>query len=287
MMELDESTFEQIHAYLRGEGTPEERAEFELKIQTHAVLATEVETQRRIQSGLKILANKQRFEEIHAALKASGELPIIEKTERDVISFSPKKSGWKSWAIAASLLLVSGVSWYVFLQTKEITSTTTLADRKEVRKDTSSIQIESKKTALAAETKKKSQSDEEPSLNRLFVQNFEKKPSLPASPFSQEKMGMNPGILQLWETETAAFFKGIDLLDKGEVNAARTIFEKIEQSRFDELRPYGEWYTTLALLKLSNKELAVEKLTKISLSEGHLYQLRAQKLLKQLQGDVQ
>ena len=100
-------------------------------------------------------------------------------------------------------------------------------------------------------------------------------------------MGMNPGILQLWETETTAFFKGIDLLDKGEASAARTIFEKTEQSRFDELRPYGEWYTTLALLKLSNKELAIEKLTKISLSEGHLYQLRAQKLLKQVQSDVQ
>ncbi|MFN3589973.1 MAG: anti-sigma factor family protein [Spirosomataceae bacterium] len=284
MTELDESTFEQIHAYLRGEGTLQERTQFEARLQADAVLAEELKNQQQIQVGLRVLAHKKRFEAIHAELKASGNLQEeIPKTV--ILPLNPKKSLWKPWVAAASVLFIVGAAWYVFIKPTESPSSMPLAQKTEEKQDTVAAPVPAERKNLAAEIKKEPKVDKSP-LKTLFEQNFDANPR-PSSPFSQEKMGMNPGLLQLWETETAAFFKGVDLLDKGEANQALALFEKTAESRFDELRPYGEWYAILALIRLEETNSAMEKLRKLSQTDGHLYQLRAKNLLKKIQSEIQ
>jgi hypothetical protein len=234
--------------------------------------------------GLKILANKQRFVDIHAELTKAGQL-VEENPESPIIPLSPTKSTWKMWAAAASVVLVLGVAWYAFLQPSSSPSSSELAQQVDEKEDTVVLQTKPEVPNVAVESQKIPTSDK-PSLKGLFEQDFDPNPSL-TSPFSQEKMGMNPGLLQVWETETAAFFKGIDLLEKGDAKAALVLFEKTEQSRFDELRPYGEWYGVLALIKIGNVELLLEKVKKISQTDGHLYQQRAKNMLKRIQSEIQ
>ncbi|MFN3783053.1 MAG: anti-sigma factor family protein [Spirosomataceae bacterium] len=284
MKELDASTFEQIHAYLRGEGSPQERAQFESRLQADTALAEELKNQQRVQTGLKTLAHKKRLEAIHAELKASGNLKD-EVPKTTILPLNPKKSSWKSWVAAASILLVAGAAWFVFVKPTESPSSTPLVQKTEEKQDTVAAPVLSEERNVAADIKKIPKANKSP-LKTLFEQNFDANPRL-SSPFSQEKMGLNPGLLQLWETETAAFFKGVDLLEKGEANQALALFEKTTESRFDELRPYGEWYVILALIRLEEVNLAMEKLRKVSQTDGHLYQLRARNLLVNLQKEIQ
>ncbi len=284
MTELDESAFEQIHAYLRGEGSPQERAQFEARLRDDVALAEELTNQQRIKTGLRVLMNKKRFEAIHAELKTLGNLEY-EAPQTVILPLKPKKSSWKPWVAAASILFVAGAALFVFVKPTESPSSAPLAPKTEEKRETVAAPVLSEERNVAADIKKKPKANKSP-LKTLFEQNFDANPR-PSSPFSQEKMGMNPGLLQLWETETTAFFKGVDLLEKGEANQALALFEKTTESRFDELRPYGEWYVILALIRLEETNLAMEKLRKVSQTDGHLYQLRARNLLKQVQNGIQ
>ena len=57
---LSEELFNQIHAYLRGEGSPEERTAFEQQMNQNPELAQEVASQKRIKAGLKANENKRK-----------------------------------------------------------------------------------------------------------------------------------------------------------------------------------------------------------------------------------
>jgi hypothetical protein len=71
-MELSEELLEQIGAYLSGQMTEAEKDVFENRMRNDESLRQEVVTQREIKEGLAFLAQKQRFQTLHADLEKRG-----------------------------------------------------------------------------------------------------------------------------------------------------------------------------------------------------------------------
>ncbi|MDF7821824.1 hypothetical protein P1X15_29675 [Runella sp. MFBS21] len=290
-MELNEKTFEQIHAYLRGEGTEEERMEFEQRIIQDPQLAEEVTAQQRIKSGLKANKHKQRFAEIHAQLESEGALPTwevvaspTEVPEVPVKPLSQPRPLWRYWAAAASVIIVAGVGWYIYTLQD---TTPHLASHPDTTapSDTTTIPRANQETPEPASPKPSSTPATPktitPDYKALFAQNFSRTPSI-GSPFSTEKLGVNPTMVARWQADTAALHEGIRLLDAGRGRSALVEFQKVEKSRFEELRQHGEWYVALALLWQSEYGQTRERLRTISTSEQHFYQTKAKNLLAKI-----
>jgi hypothetical protein len=294
-MELNETTFEQVHAYLRGDGTAEERKDFERQMQQNSQLAEELETQRRIKSGLKANAHRQRFADIHAQLKADGTLPQWETPTETVpeVPIKPLKSNpqWHYWAAAASVVLLVGVGWYVISgKSNKAQDTIALSENTNTIKTppktaTSSLDtgaIPAKPPKPIVDKPGATSPARSPDYKALFAENFSRNPALD-SPFSKERFGINPSMIARWQADTTALRAGIRLLNSGLGRSALVEFQKVEKSRFDDLRQHGEWYVTLALLWQSDYGQTRQRLQGISTNEAHLYQARAKKLLAKIE----
>ena len=110
-MELTETLLAEIHAYISGEMSPQQKEVFEKQLLLNPMLAQELSTQRRIKQGLKAINHKKKLQEIHQELHNSGELPQINP---NIETHKIKKVLFgKPWAVAATLgLMFGGLWWY-------------------------------------------------------------------------------------------------------------------------------------------------------------------------------
>lgn len=310
-MELSEELFNQLHAYLRGEGSPAERTAFEKQMNQNPELAQEVASQKRIKTGLKANENKRKFQDIHAQLKATGALPEVEvevelmsvgtqTTEKEVIvkptpveeeieeEVATKVTPLWSWgrlAVAASVILAMGIGWYIYSNSEPTqTEVAVTPEPPNTKPDTVSPKQETVNPKPETQNSKPqtvNPKPEPPNFKQLFAQNFSATPKI-GSPFSSENFGVSPSMVARWQADTATLHAGIRLLDAGRGRSALAEFEKLEKSKFEEIQQHAQWYIALSLLWQNQYEKTKERLEAIAANDKHLYQARAKKLLEKL-----
>lgn len=289
-MELSENTFFEIHEYLKGNGDPAARAEFERRMQADPDLAREVQSQKRIQSGLQANAYKKMFGDIHAQLEATGMLAytgpsLPSKTIRNTSEDTdPRKTLWPYFAAAASVLLALGITWYFHWSPRsrpqiavhheipapaDSASAAPLAKNNSTEKPIASKHVKSPKFSRNTSEK-------------LFAGNFKVLENI-ETPFSREKYGLSPGAVAQWRSDTATLHQAVRLLGEGHSESAVEALKKVENSRFQNLKYHSGWYIALAFLRLDQREKCREQLSGITADHANPYRQKAGRLLEQLE----
>ncbi|MFT4032229.1 MAG: hypothetical protein QM669_07400 [Siphonobacter sp.] len=110
-MNLTNEILDQIGAYLCNQMSPAEREAFVARLALTPELRKEVSLQWEMKQGLQLIAEKQRFKQLHEELRQANQLAI--KPTAKVVAFKPASKRWAYWAVAASLALVIGFGWYI------------------------------------------------------------------------------------------------------------------------------------------------------------------------------
>ncbi len=251
-MELSDELLEEIGAYLAGRLTAAEKARFEARMQADVGLRAEVATQREIKQGLLFLNQKERFKAMHADLHQRDLLESAERKpetrpvqQRPTIRQIPVRPLWTYAAVAASVVLLLGLGWFVYQNRA----------------------TEQAKTAQNAQT-----------FDRFFSANLKPSPLLPADPdrlaAPQAETRPNADSLRL----SAA----IGALRNGETEAARRQLEALARATPGHWSASAEWYLALAYLKANDPTQTQRLAKRIATLDGHPYQREARALLRQL-----
>jgi hypothetical protein len=294
-MELSEEAFHEIHQYLSGEGTPEDRADFEARMQADEALALEVATQRRIRNGLKANEHKNLFRDIHAQLQSEGMLNgdsgNDEQKEEKIVPLALAGRfavRWPYAAAAASILLAVGLIWYFNSQPEStpIASETPAVEKPSAPDTAQAIQPTAKPdSAEAVPPAQKKQPQASPANTPekdLFAEYFDEKPVF-ESPFSKEKLGMSPSAFRQWQSDTAHVQQGIRYLSAHDAQLALQELKQVETSRFPQVKGLSEWYIALAYLQQNDLKNCVEQLKKIAANPDHANGKQATELLTKIQ----
>lgn len=293
-MELSEETFHEIHRYLGGEGTPEERTAFEQRMQADEALAMEVATQRRIRNGLRANEYKNLFKDIHAQLQDEGALPVIGGKNNDehgkIIPFIPENrsaSRWPYFAAAVSILVAAGLIWYFNSQPKEspIASDVPVPAKPTARDTASQVRPAVKPDTLKT-TRPKQKKPQTPRADLdktdFFAAYFDEKVEL-ESPFSKEKPGLSPSAFRQWQSDTAHVHQGVRYLAARDGEQALRELKQVETSRFPQVKSAADWYIALAYLQRNDLENCVEQLKKVAANPDNTNSKRAAELLAKIQ----
>jgi hypothetical protein len=98
---MNTAQFERIEAYLQNRLSEAERQAFEVEIRANSALQAEVEAQQKLRLGLRAMAIEKN---LRNAKKRT-------QTKQIKMAFWGK-SQWQTWAAAASIIVVLGVSWW-------------------------------------------------------------------------------------------------------------------------------------------------------------------------------
>lgn len=116
----NDSQQDRIDDYLLGLGTPEDRKEFSEEISRNQHLSTQVAETELAMAAIEFYedaALKTRLQDLEASLRLADATPVggqTTKKEAKVVSMKPAKKANRSWmAIAASLLFLLAVGWYL------------------------------------------------------------------------------------------------------------------------------------------------------------------------------
>jgi hypothetical protein len=287
-MELTEELFNRIHAYLRGESSAEERAILEEQMRKDPTLASEVAAQRRIKAGLKANHYKRTFADIHTRLKAEGGLQLEAQPEgatgsgeaRPVARLWPV---WKYVAVAASLLLVAGFGWFIVTsQNRPVTNQ--LAGQPagpEATGETLPGPVPAAAERARPAGPLPGRAERAPDYAALFAESFDPAPEL-SSPFSAERLGVSPGLVARWQTDTAALMAGIRYLENRQAKEALASLGEAGKSSFSAIREQAQWYGALVELQQGRANEARQQLLAIAAQAEHPYQDRAARLTDEL-----
>lgn len=259
----NDSQQDRIDNYLLGLGTPEERKEFSEEISRNPEISAQVAETELAMAAIEIhedSAMKARLQQLEASLKASDTTPatnIASKQEAKVVEMKPVKRSGRSWlAIAASVLLLLAVGWYVL----------------QMNAGGSPAQI-----AMA---------NFEPYDN--IAQPFERgstEESLQADAYRAYEAGdyatAERGFAALPDDGKRPFYLGQSLLAQEKFAEAEAVFLRLVTSD-SPFRQESEYYLALAQLAQGDTAAAKAKLTNIVSDEQHLSYTEARKLLDAL-----
>lgn len=290
-MELSEQTFHEIHQYLSGQGTPEERAAFENRMSVDQELSQEVASQRRIRNGLKANEYKKLFADIHAGLRREGALPEVpEADDKKILPLAAENRSdagarWPYLAAAASVLIAIGLTWY-FTSTPKNTQVASDVPEAPVVQDTVQ-RVEPKKTPDTTKTQAPLKQPVKPApagvnASAFFAAYFDPKAVI-ESPFSNGKLGVSPSSIAQWRSDTAHVQQGVRHLAKSEATLALQEFDQVETSRFRQLNSVTSWYKALAYLQRNDLKNCKKQLQIVMDDPDNVYYKKAGDLLAKIQ----
>jgi hypothetical protein len=100
---MNTAQFERIEAYLQNRLSEVERRDFEAEIHANRALQAEVEAQQKLRLGLRAMAIEKNLRNAQKRTQT--------KQIKMVFWGKPR---WQTWAAATSIVLVLGVSWWVW-----------------------------------------------------------------------------------------------------------------------------------------------------------------------------
>ncbi|WP_342084920.1 hypothetical protein [Dyadobacter sp. OTU695] len=293
-MELSEEAFHEIHQYLSGGGTPEERAAFEERMRADQALAGEVEVQLRIRNGLKANEYKNLFKDIHAQLENDGLLPsgaVEADPEQGKIVPLNEEGGsalrWPYFAAAASILIALGLIWYF---NSLPTSTPVASDVPTVGKPAATDTVNQIQPSLNPDTVKTQPRQEQKKPQTLpsnvdrtdfFADYFNENVEL-ESPFSKEKLGLSPSAFKQWGSDTAHVRQAVRSLAAQDSETALQELKQVETSRFPQVKNAAAWYIALAYLQRKDLKNCQEQLKKVAADPENQNRDKAVELLRKI-----
>jgi hypothetical protein len=293
-MELPEETFDDIHQYLSGGGTPEARTDFEKRMRADDALAREVAAQRRIRNGLKANEYKSLFKDIHAQLQNDGMLPAGDTPEQGrTIPLNREDRPAVRWpyiAAAASVLVAIGLVWYFNSQRQGIPVASDIPTA-EKPAETDTINVKQTSPAAKPDTVKAPPPEEQkkpqtPPANvdrtDFFAGYFNENVELD-SPFSKEKLGLSPSAFKQWQSDTAHVRQGVRSLAARASETALQELKQVETSRFPQVKNAARWYIALAYLQQNDLQNCVEQLKKVAADPENQNNKMAAELLAKIQ----
>lgn len=259
-MSLTQAIFEEIHLYLSGKMSSQEREVVENKINQDDFLAQEIKLQKRLKEGMSARAYKRRFQAIAAQLK----------TEEAIITPNhPLKTTWTYMTVAACIIIIVGL-WLLLYAKKEpsITKEAVVSTHKVIPKEI---------------VKSSPSSIQQVIPNKINLANYLKKPIGFSSPFTEgNTLGISPSSFAQWETDSTDLYTGVMLLTQQQHRKALVLFEHLEKSKFEGVQQQAHWYKTLlyALKKEENK--AIISCKYVIADKQNPYHSKATQLLKEL-----
>ncbi|GAA4462106.1 hypothetical protein GCM10023189_38380 [Nibrella saemangeumensis] len=258
-MQLSDELLEQINAYLSGQMTAVEKEQFEDRIRQDTDLREEVATQREIKQGLAMMAQKQRFSQMHTDLQKRG---LLDRTDSSgasapfdaagtpkVVPFPARRTlfqaNWRYWAAAASVVFLVGLGWVFF----------------------------------------RGQSGGQPQLARneqIFDSNFSTSlKAAPATSADPDRLGApdsGPSVTQ----DSVRLQEAVTALQQGRTQAAIERLTPLAQSTPGHWSASARWYLALAYLRNNQRSEAEQALNQIAAMNGHPYQQEAKAVIRQL-----
>jgi len=294
-MELSEEAFHEIHHYLSGGGTPDERTAFEERMRADQALAGEVEVQRRIRNGLKANEYKNLLKGIHAQLENDGLLPLgtvdADPERGKIIPLNGEgrpAMRWPYFAAAASILVAIGLIWYFnSLPTSTPVASDVPAVEKPAQTDTAkqiqpSLKPDTVKTPPRQEQKKPQTSPSNVDRTDFFADYFDEKVEL-ENPFSKEKLGLSPSAFKQWGSDTAHVRQAVRSLAARDSETALQELKRVEASRFPQVKSAASWYIALAYLQQKDLKNCKEQLKKVAADPENQNREKATELLTKIQ----
>lgn len=303
MNTFTEQDYQTMHQYLQQQMTEAERRVFEQRLQTEPEWAEELAWLQKMEANYRYLKLKDHIAAIHNRLDQAGELnagtPIV-------------KTFWQIWgrtlSIAASVVLMMGVGWYVWQNNREVTTppvaqtppttpptqinpqppaespTVNLAELAQGYAAQQPKDLPTAPTELQ-EAVQAYRSDKPDAAIAALKKQPQPTPDAPATnpdgkPLFGSSQNSNPPQPDAAEpsAQTQQFrylYLGLSYLKKGDAAQAVGQLKKVKTA---SLKPTAEWYEALALLKLKQQEEAKRILTRIKNNPEHLYNLEAEEL---------
>ncbi|MDQ1089701.1 hypothetical protein [Siphonobacter sp. SORGH_AS_1065] len=252
-MELREELLVQIGSYLNNQMPDAERQAFEKQLQADQSLQQEVQLQKEIKKGLILLADKNRFREIHQELLDRNELPVFKTNaseEPKVISLHPaepvkKINRWIPLATAAGLALLLGIGWFYLQPNRQASSGASPSEQLASRYLTDSVK------------------------------------SAPVLPYDPDRLGAG-GIDEAAQNDSIQLQQAVTLLRQNQTRQAITKLHSLTEEVHNHWDAVAQWYLTLAYFKNSQPDQARKLLGEIEKTNGHPYQAEARQLLADL-----
>lgn len=290
MKEFTEQDYEQMDKYIKQQLSEVDRKAFEQRIKIDPALADELAWVRKMEANYRYIKLKDHVTALHQQLNEEGVLD----------TGTVVKSFWQNWrrilSIAATVVLLVGAGWFVWLNNQESVKQPTLVQAlpserliepstpppvmdgsdlaegyaRQLPKDEIVIPLE---LTEAVNYYRNDRPDAAIAALRAL-------PS-PATPPSEDRFGSTKGEkgttapLPAVDTKNQQYrylYLGLSYLKKGEAQKAVRQLKKVHTA---SLRPTAEWYEALGLVLLHQEDAARLLLNKIRNNPDHLYQLEA------------
>ncbi len=268
-MKLTADQYELIEAYLSGRLAPADRAEVEADRQNDPEFDLEIRLQEELREGFRALRLDDRLQTARQRYQARME--PIESNRSALSSEKPKQIRWgwsgvKTWAAAASVVFVVGVSVWVVWQREE-NQGTDMAYSQNYQPDPADFVAR----ALPAELKPTERVALEKGLQSYNQGRYRDAIRL----FRQVTEGDSSLTI-------ATYYLGISYLTTPEVDKAIGYLQVAQRSPNRILRRKAQWYLALAYLKKADRPGTQRSLRVVADDAQSPYQQRAEALLEQL-----
>lgn len=260
-MKLTEEQYELIEAYLANELSATDRASLEADMQVDAEFQAEVDYQRTVREGLRIAGIEQLVDRARANYQAAqqpAEPTIVRPLQPARTSFT----NWQYWVAAASVVLLLGVGYVVYQQTRPQDYTAAL-----VSEQTDELMKGFPQGTLSAPVREQLLSALDAYRRGKYTDVIDKVKGLP-------------------ETRQTVFYKqyllGLSYLANQQPSEAIPLLNRALAAPSQPLRQKAEWMLALAYVKNKENEKALPILNRISTSKANPYQNLAKQVLQKI-----
>lgn len=268
-MKLTAEQYELIEAYLNGRLASADRAEVEADRRNDPEFDREIRIQQELREGFKTIRLEERLQTARQRYQARTEQ--VEPKRSTVSTNQPKQIRWgwsgvRTWAAAASVVLVVGVSVWVFWQRDESQVTET-AYTQNYQPDPADFVAR----ALPAELKPTDRIALEKGMQSYNQGRY------------RDAIRLLKAVAEGDSSLTIAnYYLGISYLTTPEVDKAIRYLQVAQRSTNRMLRQKAQWYLALAYLKKADRSQTESSLRIVADDAQSPYHQRAEALLEQL-----
>lgn len=282
-MKLTAEQYELIEAYLNGKLAPVDRADLEAERQADPELDREIRLQEELRAGFRAVGLENRLQA--ARQRHQARTPQTHQPEAKIRPLGGQRSGrlawgWndlRTWAAAASVVAIVGVSWWLFRSQSE---TETLAH-------SAPGEIRSNETAYA----RNYQPDATDFVARRLPANL--KPADRAAlakgiqSYHRGQYGAAIGSLEKvadanHSLAIAQYYLGLSYLTTPDVDKAIRSLQAARRGAPPDVRRKAQWYLALAYLKKDDRPRTESSLRTVADDPQSPYRQQAERLLEQL-----
>lgn len=270
-MSEEQKLIEWIEAWLRDEMTPEEKVQFEDRLQKDKTFKEAVLSYKKLVEGIKYVGTKEMEKNLSKARKKLEKENFFNKTDKIINMENSKKSAkWISWAVAAAAVIVLGIVLFnVFTPEKQSI-------------EEAFVQYNLPETELLPEILDRLEApgmaDPDKLTNDTLIYALK---LYEGTKYKEARVTLSSYLLGYPEDEIANLYMGLSLFHIEEYGKAAEYFSKLMEVDEDDIRHTAKWYLALSYSTFGSKsaETKAKKLLEQIAGENSQYQAEAKGFL--------